>query len=63
VLPLRRTLFSLGQRRSVRRVLSTAIKYKKESVDKTERDFWLVIRAILLPASALALAWYDYIPR
>jgi hypothetical protein len=35
---------------------------KKGAVDKTERNLWLMISAILFLAAALAVAWYVYVP-
>jgi hypothetical protein len=34
----------------------------KRMVDKTERNFWLLVSAILVLAGALAVAWYVYVP-
>jgi hypothetical protein len=35
---------------------------KKGTVDKTGRNFWLLISAILFLAAVLAVAWYVYVP-
>ena len=35
---------------------------KKPTVNKTVQDFWLLLTAILVLATALAMAWYVYVP-
>jgi hypothetical protein len=35
---------------------------KKQTVNKTSRDFWLLLSAILVLGTALAVAWYVYVP-
>ena len=35
---------------------------KKPTVNKTARDFWLLLTTIFVLATALAVAWYVYVP-
>ncbi|HZS99538.1 MAG TPA: hypothetical protein VFA40_22315 [Terriglobales bacterium] len=35
---------------------------RKTLLNKIERDLWLIIAAVIVLATALAVAWYVYIP-